>query len=81
MRYVLIYLTASQNIFSEWFYFYVLISLLDLDTRHNMYDQNEPVLVHYKGSITIWTSKIILRIKKFQLAVNFKYPRYLTLEC
>ena len=58
MRYVLIYLTASKNAYTcfEWFEFYVLISLLDLDTLQNMNNQNEAVLKYYKG-VSVLVSK------------------------
>ena len=59
MRYVLIYLTASKNAYTcfEWFDFYVLISLLDLDTMQNMHNQNEAVLEHYKEGVSVLVSK------------------------
>ena len=88
--YVLIYLTLSKNAYTcfEEFEFYVLISLLDLDTRQNMHNKNGAVLTHYTVGVTIFT------IKKFQILFtplsaiaspdivsSNKHPRYLTLEC
>ena len=74
--YVLIDLTASKNTYTCFgsMEFYVLISLLDLDTRQNMHTKNEAVLVHYKEDVSVSVfSKIISARKKFQLVVNFVY--------
>ena len=50
MRYILIYVTVSQNPHTcfELFGFYVLIFLLNLDIRRKINNQNEAVLMHYK---------------------------------
>ena len=58
MRYVLIYLTIGKNActYFEWFEFYVLISLIDLDTMQNMHNQNEALLEHYKEGVSVFES-------------------------
>ena len=46
----------------------MLISLLDLDTRQNMHNQNETVLVHYKEGISASVPKNnFYNKKKFRL--------------
>ena len=63
MRYVLIYLTARKSAYTsfEWFEFYVLIFLLDLDTRQNMHNQDEGVLEHYKKGFSVSCQKTFLQ--------------------
>ena len=64
--YVLIYLTPSKDISTcfQWFEFSVLISLLDLNTRKNMQNQDETVLMHYKKGVSVPVSKNIFYDKK-----------------
>ena len=68
------------------------MSLIDLDARQNMRNQNETVLVYYKEGVSVSMSKkrfydkeilyIALRtMASLDIVSSFKHTRYFTLEC
>ena len=60
--YFFIYITARKiaAVVLSGVKFYVLISLPNLDTRQNMRNKNEAVLMYHKSGISVLVSKKLL---------------------